>query len=71
MPLANQISKIEYKEKLGIIEAIQKLVEKPRLSGCKKLSGRPGWRIRVGSYRVIYEVQDELLLPIPRQAQYV
>ena len=30
------------------------------LRGCRKLSGREGWRIRVGSYRVVYEIDDEL-----------
>ncbi len=24
----------------------------------KKLTGREGWRIRVGQYRVIYEIED-------------
>ena len=57
-----QLSKIEHKEQLCIVEAIQKLAETPRPFGCKKLSGRPAWRIRVGSHRVIYEVQDDFLL---------
>jgi mRNA interferase RelE/StbE len=26
--------------------------------GCLKLTGRPGWRIRIGDYRVIYEIDD-------------
>ena len=57
-----QLSKIERRDQSRIIEAVQKLTETPRPPGCKKLSGRPAWRIRVGSYRVIYEVQDESLL---------
>jgi len=51
-----QLSKIERREQSRIIEAVQKLTETPRPPGCKKLSGRPAWRIRMGSYRVIYEV---------------
>ncbi|MEA3459768.1 MAG: type II toxin-antitoxin system RelE/ParE family toxin [Chloroflexota bacterium] len=39
--------------------AILKLGENPRPRGCRKLAGREGWRIRVGDYRVIYEVDDE------------
>jgi len=27
--------------------------------GCNRLTGRDGWRIRVGDYRVIYEIDDE------------
>jgi mRNA interferase RelE/StbE len=57
-----QLSKIERMEQLRIIEAIRKLAENPRPPGCRKLSGRPAWRIRMGSYRVIYEVQDDSLL---------
>ena len=34
------------------------LGDDPRPHGCLKLTGRPGWRIRVGDYRVIYEVDD-------------
>ncbi|MBX3179441.1 MAG: type II toxin-antitoxin system RelE/ParE family toxin [Candidatus Hydrogenedentes bacterium] len=33
-----------------------------RPPGCMKLSGRPAWRIRVGSYRVICEIHDGRLL---------
>lgn len=41
-----------------LIEAILKLAETPYPHGCKKLSGREAWRIRVGDYRIIYEVHD-------------
>ena len=39
--------------------AIGQLAETPRPQGCLKLRGREGWRIRVGDYRVIYDVEDE------------
>ncbi|HTG61774.1 MAG TPA: type II toxin-antitoxin system RelE/ParE family toxin [Terriglobia bacterium] len=39
-------------------DAIYALAENPRPPGCLKLSGREGWRIRVSSYRVIYEIGD-------------
>jgi mRNA interferase RelE/StbE len=39
--------------------AIYRLGEDARPRGCRKLSGREGWRIRVGSYRVVYEIDDE------------
>ncbi|MCZ8196212.1 MAG: type II toxin-antitoxin system RelE/ParE family toxin [Flavobacterium sp.] len=45
-----------------IIEAIEGLAENPRPQGCKKLKGRSGYRIRVGNYRIIYEIFDEILL---------
>ncbi|MGI8966712.1 MAG: type II toxin-antitoxin system RelE family toxin [Limisphaerales bacterium] len=33
----------------------------PRPSDVKKLKGRSAWRIRVGDYRVIYEIHDRIL----------
>lgn len=42
-----------------IFRKIEALNEEPRPSGCTKLSGSDAlWRIRVGEYRVIYEVDD-------------
>ena len=38
--------------------AIGQLTETPRPQGCLKLRGRDGWRIRVGDYRIIYEIED-------------
>lgn len=39
-------------------DAVQRLANQPRPEGCRKLRGREGWRIRVGKYRVIYEIDD-------------
>lgn len=39
-------------------ETIRTLAEEPRPQGCKKLTGREGWRIRVGDYRILYEIDD-------------
>jgi len=57
-----QLSKIERQEQKRIIENIRNLAENPRPPGCKKLSGRSAWRIRIGAYRVIYEIYDDHLL---------
>ncbi|MGD0768767.1 MAG: type II toxin-antitoxin system RelE/ParE family toxin [Tepidisphaeraceae bacterium] len=43
--------------------AILALAENPRPSGCVRLSGQSHlWRIRVGDYRVLYEIQDQQLV---------
>ncbi len=39
-------------------EAVEDLGDDARPSGCRRLTGREGWRIRVGDYRVIYEIDD-------------
>ncbi len=42
-----------------IWEAIQALAAHPRPPGCKRLAGEDAlYRIRVGSYRVLYTVED-------------
>lgn len=38
------------------------LHEDPRPTGSVKLAGTELWRIRVGDYRVIYEVRDAILV---------
>ena len=45
-----------------IIKAISKLKYNPRPSGCKKLKDLDTYRIRVGDYRVIYEIHDNVLV---------
>jgi mRNA interferase RelE/StbE len=42
--------------------AILDLGNDPRPQGYIKLKGRAGFRIRVADYRIIYEIQDSILL---------
>jgi mRNA interferase RelE/StbE len=35
------------------------LAEYPRPPSCVKLTNREGWRIRIGDYRVIYDIDDK------------
>lgn len=51
-----ELAKIAGKDFERIKEAIFKLGDNPRPSGCRKLTGRDGWRIRVSNYRIIYEI---------------
>ena len=44
-----------------VITATQALETNPRPPGCRKLVGsKNDWRIRVGDYRVIYEIADKI-----------
>ena len=42
--------------------AIALLAEDPRPPASRPLQGRPGYRVRVGDYRIIYTIQDDVLL---------
>ncbi|GAB3642130.1 type II toxin-antitoxin system RelE family toxin [Spirosoma arcticum] len=45
-----------------LIKAIYKLAHQPRPPKCVKLSGSENYRIRVGDYRIIYSILDDMLL---------
>ena len=53
-----ELSKLPNKAYNRVKEVIIKLSEKPRPIGAKKLIARDGWRIKVGKYRVIFEIDD-------------
>jgi mRNA interferase RelE/StbE len=42
--------------------AIALLAQNPRPPAARALRGRPGFRIRVGDYRIIYTIADDVLL---------
>lgn len=44
--------------------AIALLAEDPRPPAARALRGRPGLRVRVDDYRIIYTVTDEVLLVV-------
>jgi mRNA interferase RelE/StbE len=44
-----------------VLARLAGLETNPRPQDVKKLKGRDAWRIRVGDYRVIYEVHDRVL----------
>lgn len=56
-----QLAKIPPPDFNRVVKAINELATNPRPNGCKKLTGRPGYRIRIGNYRVIYLIEDKVL----------
>jgi mRNA interferase RelE/StbE len=41
------------------LRSLEQLTVTPRPSGCKKVKGGDNeWRIRVGDYRIVYEIDD-------------
>ena len=67
---AREVKKLPRPARGRVLDAIENLGEDPRPHGAKKLVGeRTAWRIRVGDYRVIYDVLDaELTVTIVRAA---
>ena len=50
------------KERQLIMQRIGQLAENPRPPGCQKLSGYDRYRIRQGSYRIVYGIEDDELV---------
>jgi mRNA interferase RelE/StbE len=50
------------KNRQRVVERIRRLAADPRSPGCHKLSGRDRYRIRQGSYRILYSIEDERLI---------
>lgn len=46
-----------------IIAVLKSMEENPRPTGCKKLKGYKNlWRVRVGDYRLIYAIEEVIML---------
>lgn len=56
-----QLEKIPSPDYERIKTTIVELAVNPRPSGYKKLKGRDGYRIRQGNYRIVYDIQDQIL----------
>lgn len=56
------LSRIGNEQRDAIIKKIKGLEENPRPGQSKKLKGRDAYRLRIGRYRVIYEIEGEKLI---------
>ena len=56
------LSKVKSPYQSKIILAIKKLSIDPHPSQSKKLTGRNAWRLRIGNFRVIYEIYNNELI---------
>lgn len=57
--LENILSK---KDRQRIVDRISALTDDPRPHGSQKLSGKDRFRLRQGSYRIIYAIEDDALV---------
>lgn len=53
-----ELAELPHGTYLAVRDAIRALGKEPRPNGSRKLTGRDGWRIRVGDYRVLYDIDD-------------
>ena len=58
-----QLKKLPRDAQRRIVLALEKLADAPRPRGAVKLAGEDElWRIRVGTYRAVYTIDDEKLV---------
>jgi mRNA interferase RelE/StbE len=55
---ARQYKKLPKQQQPAIKACIDSLAEDPRPHGCESLQGYPYYRVRVGNYRVVYDIKD-------------
>jgi len=56
------LKNIDHQDRDRIRGAIALLSEDPRPPGAKALRNRPGFRVRVGDYRILYTIDDSVLI---------
>ena len=57
-----ELEKLPGKDLQKIISKIKSLSGDPRPPGCEKLSGDEKYRIRQGNYRIVYAIEDDILI---------
>lgn len=60
--VAKDLRQIPGHDVQNILQGIEGLADEPRPVGCEKLSGQERFRVRQGTYRIIYEVRDQELV---------
>lgn len=61
---ARALRKLDPSIRPRIQGAISLLADDPRPPASTRLRGRPGFRVRVGAYRIIYTIADDVLLVV-------
>ena len=57
-----QLGKLEHNIRKRIVVALERLRIRPESCDIKKLVGMPGYRFRVGDYRVIFDMKKDKLV---------
>ena len=60
--VSKDLRDIPKKDVSRILKCFEALAGDPRTPGCEKLSGQERYRIRQGVYRIVYEIQDDVLV---------
>lgn len=59
--IAKDLRSIPKQDIIKILSRIESLTINPTPTGSEKLSGQQRYRIRQGNYRILYEIENQLL----------
>ena len=57
-----EIEHLPVKDMKAALDKIASLVDNPRPHDCQRLSGQEQYRLRRGNYRILYSVEDDILI---------
>jgi mRNA interferase RelE/StbE len=58
---AKELERIPLKDRRRVVRRISALADDPRPPGSEKLTADDAYRLRQGSYRVLYTIDDDIL----------
>lgn len=65
LPAASKgLRRIDPQVRPRIRGAVLLLAEDPRPPASRRLRGRDGYRVRIGDYRILYRIKDDVLLVV-------
>lgn len=57
-----EIESLPRKEIITILDKIRELANDPKPADARKLSGQEKYRVRCGNYRILYLIEDDVLV---------
>jgi len=57
-----ELKKLPASDLKKILDKIGKLSNNPRPAGCRKLTAEEKYRLRYGPYRILYAIEDQILI---------
>lgn len=58
---AKELAQLPPKDRGRIVARIRALADDPRPAGAEKLSGQERYRVGQGGFRILYEIEDQIL----------
>jgi mRNA interferase RelE/StbE len=61
---AKELENIPLRDRRRVVAKIESLAHNPRPPSCERLTGHEQYRIRQGNYRILYTIDDPVLIVV-------